>query len=562
VVDEADASARRYRSLFVHNPDAVFSVDRTPRFTSANPAAEQISGYSLAELLDLTPGRLLAPDDAARTMQHFQRALTGEPCVDTISIVHKDGHHVVLNLTLVPIQVGEQTTGVYGIAQDITARRRTEAERDTLLARATAAEQRAAFLAHAGELLTASLDYETTLRSIAQLVVPDLADWCAVDIATEGEVRRLVAAVNPIIRDQVEPARQQGSLTGEPAGMRRRMRVIQTGRPEFVPDLNAADVDVSPDLEPLLRSARALGVTSYIGVPLTARGRTLGSITFVYARSGKRYSDADFVLAQDLARRAGMAMDNARLYQDAQQAVQLREEFLASASHDLRTPVTSIKAYAQILQRRAAKTASREMEAMLPSLQAIDDAASRITAQINELMDLSRLQSGRPLELQRTPVDLVALVQRIAATHRQLSTQHPIVVTVLPSPGTVTEVDLTGEWDANRLERVVNNLLSNAIKYSPDGGVITITLRRDNGAEGGTAMLEICDQGIGIPAADLPRIFERFYRASNVADQAPGTGIDLAGSRDIVRQHGGTIRVESSADEGSCFTVCLPLAAV
>lgn len=562
-----EESEQRHRSLFEHNPDPVFSLDRQPRFTSANPAAQRISGYSLAELLDLPPPTLIVPEDIERTLVRYSRALEGAPSSDEIAITARDGHRVELALTLVPILVAGEIIGVYGMAKDITERRRVETERAELLlreqearSRAEAAEGRAAFLADVSELLAASLDYETTLANLAKLLVPGLADWCAIDIIGEnGTARRLVGATEPGLGRRVTDLLQRYPLIrGAGAASQQLMRVIQTGQPEFTSVVTAEMLAARATSPDQLRALQALEISSYMRVPLTARGHTLGAISFAYAVSGRRYAEADLALALELARRAALSVDNARLYQDAQRAIELRDEFLAAASHDLRTPITSIKGFAQLLMRTVSRAGvagaaalSERTADLQEGLHSIDEAASRITAQIDELLDLSRLQSGRPLELRRIPTDLVALAQRLVDSHQHLTVRH--IIHVEPE-----RPELTGMWDGVRLERVLTNLLTNATKYSPEGGDVILTIRREETPAGPMAVLQVRDHGIGIPPADLPRIFERFYRATNVSGR-PGSGIGLAGVRDIVRQHGGTIEVESEEHRGTLFSVRLPL---
>jgi signal transduction histidine kinase len=175
-----------------------------------------------------------------------------------------------------------------------------------------------------------------------------------------------------------------------------------------------------------------------------------------------------------------------------------------------------------------------------------------MTALIGDMLDAARLRAGRPLELNRQPTDLVALAQRTAAQARASSAAHTILVdAAVPA--------LVGDWDGSRLERVLGNLLTNAVRYSPGGGEVRVWVGPGEGAEGGDALLRVRDRGLGIPAADLARIFERFHRAANVRGRIAGEGIGLAGARQIVVQHGGTIEVESREGEGSTFTVRLPL---
>jgi signal transduction histidine kinase len=312
---------------------------------------------------------------------------------------------------------------------------------------------------------------------------------------------------------------------------------------------------------------RGLGLRSYMCVPVTAHGRTHGAITFIASRPGRRFGQADLALAEDLGRRVAIAVDNAFLYQELQEAIRIRDEFLSSVSHDLKNPIAAIKGRAQMLERRTRHLPEEERERFDKGLTAIDVAATRMSWIINDLVDLARLRIGQPLELNRTPVDLVELVNQVvseqhasagstldagAATGEMTSQPPPIHV--------IAEEDqIAGTWDATRLHRVLTNLISNAIKYSPDGGEIVVRVGVETSSSGQTARVSVRDRGIGIPAQDLGHVFERYHRASNVTGHFEGSGIGLAAARQIVEQHGGRISVESTEGEGSTFDVELPL---
>lgn len=231
--------------------------------------------------------------------------------------------------------------------------------------------------------------------------------------------------------------------------------------------------------------------------------------------------------------------------------IQARDEFLATVSHDMKSPLTFIKGLASLRQRRAER--KPETEPLLDALGQIEAAASKMARQLDELVDASRLQAGRTLDLRREPTDLVALVQQAVDEHQQTTDRHAI--------GLQTQVpELVGLWDAQRLERVLSNLLGNAIKYSPRGGSIHVGVEtEDDGGGASCAVLRVRDHGEGIPATDLPHIFERFRRGQNVEGRFPGTGIGLAGARQIVELHGGSIAAESQVGEGTTLTVRLPL---
>lgn len=236
---------------------------------------------------------------------------------------------------------------------------------------------------------------------------------------------------------------------------------------------------------------------------------------------------------------------------EAESAVQLRDQVLSSVSHDLKSPLTTIRGLAQILRRQVSRSPDPE-PGLADGLDRIDVATVKMASMMDELLDAARLQMGQPLELNREPTDLAALAHAAADTHQRTTERHRIQVA---NGGAA----LVGDWDRSRLERVLDNLLTNAIKYSPDGGTITLALSGSRTEGDGWARLDVRDQGIGIPAEDLPHIFDRFYRAGNVTGQIAGTGIGLAGARRIVEQHGGTLTAAAAPDRGSIFTVCLPL---
>jgi signal transduction histidine kinase len=319
-----------------------------------------------------------------------------------------------------------------------------------------------------------------------------------------------------------------------------------------------------------------LAPSSCLLAPLSVRGRTLGLLTMVRVETAVPYDADDLVLVQELARRTALTLENAELYRQVQEAVQRRDEFLSSVAHDLKSPLGTIRAGAQLLQRRALQAGTPDAK----HLAAIEATVTRMARMVDELLDVARLQLGQPLELSRRPTDLAALAQRMAA-EQQATARHRLQVEA-PAP-------VVGCWDAVMLERVLANLLSNAVKYSPAGGDVLVTVSReaddatgergdeetgsrtglgagadraDDGASQPSqawAVLSVRDQGLGIPAEDVARIFERFHRGQNVRGRISGSGIGLAGVARIIERHGGTISVASQEGQGTVFTVRLPL---
>ena len=237
--------------------------------------------------------------------------------------------------------------------------------------------------------------------------------------------------------------------------------------------------------------------------------------------------------------------------EQAEGALRVRDALVSFATHDLRNPLTAIKGQAQMLGRLAARDRLTP-EGLTAGLAAIEVASKSMETLISELLDTVRLQAGQQLELRPEPTDLVALVRRLVADQQQTTNRHTLRIGARSST-------LMGEWDTVRIERVIGNLLSNAIKYSPAGGTITVTVGRRGRGTRAHAQISVRDTGLGIPAADLPHVFERFHRAANVTRDMAGSGIGLAGTKQIVEQHGGTIAVASVEGKGSTFTVCLPL---
>jgi signal transduction histidine kinase len=322
---------------------------------------------------------------------------------------------------------------------------------------------------------------------------------------------------------------------------------------ERVPDLVLSDV-MMPGLDgfQLLRALRSNPRTCSIPIILlSARAGEESTVEGLEAGADD-YLVKPFT-ARELLARVSTHLEMARLRQEA---INAREELFSIVSHDLRNPVTMIKGFAQFLQRtvRRLKTSNAEeaSQQLLDGLSRIDSAATRMTTLINELLDLASLQIGKPLELDKKDTDLVALTHQVVAGYQQTTEQHDFRIQVYTP-------ELSGHWDTARLERVITNLVSNAIKYSPNGGEITLALEREDEGAASWAVLKVYDQGIGIPAKDLPFIFDRFHRGSNVAGRIQGTGLGLASVRHIVEHHGGVIEATSQEGVGSTFVLRLPL---
>jgi signal transduction histidine kinase len=408
---------------------------------------------------------------------------------------------------------------------------------------AEATERRASFLAQASVLMAASLDVEETLRSVARLSVPFLADFCAVDMADDqGRPQRVVAVhADPDREPLVRELRERHGFN--PAAREGVPRVLASGRSAFVPHVTDEHLRAAATSEAQLSLLRELKIGSWIIVPLVARGRVLGAITLVMAESGRRYGVADVAMAEDLGRRAAVAIENAQLYREAQLANQAKDEFLATLSHELRTPINAVYGWARMLRD---ERMDRQMQAR--ALEAIERNSHAQVQLIDDLLDVSRIVAGK-LRLEVQPVDVAAVIEgaldavRPAAAAKGVRLQTVIDPRAAPIMG-----------DPDRLQQVTWNLLMNAIKFTPRGGRIEVTWRRINSH----VELIVADTGAGITPALLPHLFERFRQGDRAHG---GLGIGLALVRHLVELHGGTVAATSAGPgQGATFTVKLPLA--
>ena len=552
-----EESERRKTAILEGALDAIITIDYEGRVLEFNPAAERLFGLSVSEAVGREMAELIIPprlrDKHREGMARY--LVTGEARVLNRRLempAHRsDGKEFPVELTIARIS-GEGPPVFTGFVRDITDRARSEAERADLLAReqaaratAEVAESRAAFLAEASAVLTSSLDYRTTLASVARLVVPRIADGCAVDMLdASGRLRRLATSHSDPQR--IAAAEQVASRypaeLGAPHGVG---RVVATGEPELLSEVSDEALRATARDEQHYRLIRDLRLVSLMCVPLWAEGRVLGAISLASSESGRRFGPEDLAFAQDLALRASAAIENARLYRDARDAVRARDEFLSIASHELKTPLTTLQLQVQGLIRKIQGGGDPELQGIAQRLATAERQVERLTDLINKLLDISRITAGR-LDLQLEPVDLSSVLRDAASRFRE----------ELKRAGCAIEVEAdgpcVGQWDRLRLEQVVTNLLSNAVKYGA-GSPIAMGISADETS----ASFSVRDHGIGIPVEHQARIFERFERA--VSDRHyGGLGLGLWIVRQIVDSLGGTISVESEAGKGTIFTVSLP----
>ena len=462
--------------------------------------------------------------------------------------------------------------------EEITSRRQAQDEREAL-ARRQAAEQaareqeqrsreRSDFLARAAEVLVSSLDLETTFAQAASLCVPFLADWCFIDLV-EGEAFRRVAIAysqveggEPLPPEELERRRQISTSYRRLISIHGNVRcgaghVIQTGQSGLYTNVNDKSVQGAAFDDGHLELLRALRMHSAMCVPLSTRGRTLGSLSFVRSLphsagtpQSPSFSQDDLKLVEDVARVAALAVDNARLFGQAEAANRAKDDFLAVLSHELRTPLTPILGWVYLLREE-----KPEEDIYQRALDIIESNARAQSRLIEDLIDVSRVVTGK-LSLEKRAISLSRLARDLAdAVHPQAKAKELSLSLHAPEIGMVL-------GDEGRLRQAMSNLVGNAIKFTPPGGRIEMRVEAAMGAAGqDLARFEVRDSGRGIEAQFLPRLFERFEQSDASSSRGQGgLGLGLTIVRHIARLHGGEVHASSlGLGQGSAFTMELPL---
>lgn len=404
------------------------------------------------------------------------------------------------------------------------------------------AERRARFLAEAGELLSASLEADQILRDLARLVVPTIADLCIVDAhSADGALRRVeVVQADPSLAPLagiLTAPHDDGSLPLSNAPAPQQAALI-------LPDRQT----------PLGETLESHGVSSYISAPLLARGETLGALYLVAVAGRRAYGDDDLDLATDLARRAALAVDNARLYQQAQQATRTRDDVLGIVSHDLRNPLNTIQMSSSFMLDLIGPdgvTIPGSAEGAPPvsldrHFSVILRAARRANALIEDLLDVTRIDA-RHLAVDPVEVAASSLIDEAVLDAAPLAADRSIELGHAWHDG-----DITVMADRGRISQVFSNLVGNALKFTPQGGRIDLEGR----VVDGEVTFSVADTGSGIPAEDVPRLFDRFWQAQQA--RRAGAGLGLYITKGIVEAHGGRLRVESTVGRGTTFYFTLP----
>ena len=533
-------SEERLHALVDASAQVVWTTDAEGRLEWILPAWTDLTGQPVKAAKGLGWFSMLHKDDRTAARAHWMEGVAERrPYRHTARVRTRDGSYRWFSIRGAPVYKEDGSVREWvGSLNDIDAERRQE----EMLA---ADQVRAEFIAEANDLFVRSLDYEETLRSLARLAVPRLADWCAVDmVAPDGSLRRL--AVEHIDPAKVRLAFEiQEKFPQDKHAPRGPAAVLRTGVTDWIHDIPEqllVDGAQSPEHAEVLRELR---LRSYICTPIRVRQEIAGILTLVMADSGRQFTSRDVELAEALAVRAGNAIENARLYKQALDANRAKDEFLATLSHELRTPLTAILGWANLL-----RLSNYDRETMLNAVETIERSAKTQAAIIDDLLDVSRIITGK-FQLNLDEVDAVAVVENVVRSAKPAADAKRIEMTVRGPKSVVIQAD------ANRLQQIIWNLISNAVKFTPEGGRISVDVAK----RGDDVTFTVADNGMGLRPEMLPRVFDRFWQADSSSNRTfGGLGLGLAIVKHLVEMHGGTVVAESEGvGRGTTFVVTLPI---
>ncbi len=521
----------RLAAIVENSQDAIISQELEGRILSWNQGAQGLFGFTPEEAVGRPIEIVVPPDMRSEHQQSMQALRRGEPVqhIDTFR-VHKDGTRLEVSSRISPIRGGEgQVIGASKISHDISAQKRNE--------------RVLRLFSDAGTVLSALSEEASMLERLARLTVPLFADWCVVSmIDPHGKVQTVGRAHGDASKQGVlDEYLAKYPLDWNHTSIT--VNVLRSGQSELISDMPAAVLDALATDEQHRELLGKLSPRSVLVVPIAIRGKTVGAISFALNNSFRRYSVDDVSVATELARRAATAIENARLYQELQEAQRQKDDFLAMLAHELRNPLAAIQYANQIAQlSQAPSEEARET---------IDRQVKSLAHLIDDLLDVSRITRDK-IHLKKEHIDGASLARRAAASIHPViaGRKHELEVDIPPQP-------LPLLVDPTRLEQILVNLLSNAAKYTPEGGKIALRCF----AEGNQAVFEVEDNGIGIPTEALPRVFELFTQVDRSLDRSQGgLGIGLTVVRRLAEMHGGSVSADSRGlGQGSVFTARLPL---
>jgi PAS domain S-box-containing protein len=559
VTERRDAQRAASRSLSLlqatleSTADGILVVDLEGKILSFNQKLADMWGIP-AEVfacgddkraIDTALSKLANPDDFVAKV----RDLYGHPEMSSYDVLElKDGR--IFERYSQAQRIDGAAVGRVWSFRDVTERKRANEQANALVLEQAAREvaeisqRRATLLAEASRVLSSSFDYQTTLAALVRLAVPALADYCALDIVeAEDKFERIGEAHSDPAKThmlrEVATFPRSALTAHHPL-----IRVITTGEPFLEPDITPAFIRLSFAEDSQRRTVEALGPISLICVPLMTSGKPLGALTLVTSGSGRRFNPADLALAVDIARRAAIVVEHARLFHEAQQATRARDDILAVVAHDLRNPLNTVSMAASLMLENTPLDRVQERR----QVEIVRRAADRMNRMIQDLLDVKRLESGR-LGIDPRSEPPAALIYDTLDMLRPLAVSSTILL-----ESNVAENLPPVLADSARIQQVLSNLVGNAVKFTPRDGRITVCADKVDGE----VRFSVIDTGPGIPAEQLPHIFGRFWQARPTDRR--GIGLGLAIAKGIVEAHRGRIWVESSVGLGSTFYFTLPIA--
>jgi signal transduction histidine kinase len=529
---ELERSEARFRDVIERNADAIVVVDETGVVRFVNSAATKLFGASRERLLDCPFGFPLVAGETTE----LDLVCDGEPRVAEMRVVESEW---------------EGRTACIASLRDVTERKRAEQDARELIrehaARAAAEEaaRRLRFLLESSTLLASSLDHAAILSALARLCVAEIADWVVVyGVDDAGVPRRVEVAHCDPSKAALMRALQHMEI--DPAGRHPVLAVLRTRQPMLVQRSGDEVLESVTQDAAHLEIVRQLGATSFMIVPIVARDQALGAIALVTARPDRQFDDQDLALAEDIAARAALAVANAKLYEEARRANKTKSDFLAVVSHDLRTPLTAIIGYVDLMEMGIPDPLP---DATRQRLERIRTSATHLQYLLNELLLFARLDAGRE-EVRLRDVDLRQVSRDAAAVAEPLALERNLQFHLdLPEDPVIIRTD------ADKVRQVLLNLVGNAVKYTHQGE-IRVQLRKP--AER-LAVISVRDTGVGISDQHVQQIFEPFWQVDpDQRTRDGGTGLGLSVVRRLVQLLGGDVSVESQLGTGSTFTVTLP----
>lgn len=521
--------------ILAMSADAIISIDTDLRITMFNDAAERTFGYSKAEAIGASLEMLFPERLRARHRQFIERFAAGPPVTRPMAPkgiktcgLRRNGQEFPLDAAISKLTV-EDTIILTIALRDTTDRERSEWEQQLLV--------------EIGLVLAGTLDYEGTLARVAQLMVRELADFCIVDsVDGGGKIERLDVACRDRERDETCDALRRGPPDRNPSELFdapfRRME------PLLIEEVTPAILSSWAQDGEELRTLRAVAPFSVIAVPLVARGKLLGVLKLLASTRHHKYGPADLRIAQEVARRAALSIDNARLYQTAMRASREREDMLGVVAHDLRNPLGAISMNLGLLRRREAESAP----GCLGPVDRIERAATRMERQIGDLLDVARLEAGH-LSIEPKWLRTIRILVEIQDAHM------PHAASASCTLQTKVEPDVPDVWaDSDRVFEIFDNLIGNALKFTGPGGHVTIGAAPLNGQ----VMFFVGDTGPGMSAEEASHLFDRFWQARKADRRGAGLGLTIV--KGLVETHGGRIWVESAPKRGTTVFFTLPVA--